>query len=177
MLYFYYPSGQVFPWDIDISGVARLLLLTPFLHCHGIYVFFLRVSFPPPLPPFFSPLPRSTSPASFSLALSFVFSGLLISRISSIFLCVLGLASLSFVDPPLPPRFPPRWEGIQSIARIPTFAEIQRLSNVVINGDIFFFFLANHDPFIEHENFLVIMRKCGRCGLILIIDLSNNDFH
>lgn len=32
----------VFPRDIDISGVPGLLLLTPFLHWHGIYVFFLR---------------------------------------------------------------------------------------------------------------------------------------
>lgn len=31
----------VFPRDIDISGVPGLLLLTPFLHWHGIYVFFL----------------------------------------------------------------------------------------------------------------------------------------
>lgn len=42
----------VFPRDIDISGVPGLLLLTPFLHWLGIYVFFLLFSFRPLL---FSP--------------------------------------------------------------------------------------------------------------------------
>lgn len=40
----------VFPRDIDISGVPGLLLLTPFLHWHGIYVFFLLSPPRSPLP-------------------------------------------------------------------------------------------------------------------------------
>lgn len=117
----------VFPWDIDISGVARLLLLTPFLHCHGIYVFFLRVSFPPPFFSHLCPdlhLHQASLFLSFSFlfAHSFIFFGLLI-RISFVFLRVLGLASCLFRSSILPSRFPPRWKGRQSIARIPAFCK------------------------------------------------------
>lgn len=41
--------------------------------------------------------------------------------------------------------------GRKTINRIPAFAKIQRLSDVVINWHIFF--LTNHDPLIEQENF------------------------
>lgn len=51
----------VFPRDIDISGVLGLLLLTPFLHWLGIYVFFL-------LSAFYSSLSLSIS---FSISISF----------------------------------------------------------------------------------------------------------
>lgn len=49
----------VFPRDIDISGVPGLLLLTPFLHWLGIYVFFLLSSFHPSFSLFFSSTPSS----------------------------------------------------------------------------------------------------------------------
>lgn len=41
--------------------------------------------------------------------------------------------------------------GRKTINRIPAFAKIQRLSDVVINWHIFL--LTNHDPLIEQENF------------------------
>lgn len=66
----------VFPRDIDISGVLGLLLLTPFLHWLGIYVFFLPFPFQSPslssasssLFYVFSPslFPISSLPSSFS---------------------------------------------------------------------------------------------------------------
>lgn len=68
----------VFPRDIDISGVPGLLLLTPFLHWHGIYVFFLLFpsrSLPPALLLFCSALSSppfyvfSTSPSLSSIFL------------------------------------------------------------------------------------------------------------
>lgn len=51
----------VFPLDIDISGVPGLLLLTPFLHWHGIYVFFPSRSFSLPSPLLITPFSASPS--------------------------------------------------------------------------------------------------------------------
>lgn len=58
----------VFPRDIDISGVPGLLLLTPFLHWHGIYVFFLLSPPSSPLPA----LPLSCSVLSSPLCLFYL---------------------------------------------------------------------------------------------------------
>lgn len=123
----------VFPRDIDISGVPGLLLLTPFLHWLGIYVFFLL--FPslafPPLPDLQHPRHRSYR----------VFSASLYLALSSIFLVLLhadGRYSTSVSSPPLtsfsslsfsthhpvPLRVPsPRLSDNQSRTRISAFAE------------------------------------------------------
>jgi hypothetical protein len=58
----------VFPRDIDISGVLGLLLLTPFLHWLGIYVFFLPLPSQPFILPLRYPRHHSTSSLRFSVS-------------------------------------------------------------------------------------------------------------
>ena len=118
--------------DIDISGVAELRLLTLFLHCHGIYVFFLHVQ-PPNSTLLFLPLPRPTSLRPFS---SFVVDLLTVRGSPPVFVrssCCSSVALSRFLhrssSSASSSSIPTKGEeDNQSLARIPAFAESARKS-------------------------------------------------